>query len=81
MPLGEFELIGGDTTAGPLNICITVFGEVPVGAALLRSGALPGDDLYVSGQPGHARIALEVFRGTLQADGEVFETALSLIHI
>ncbi|WP_430421607.1 thiamine-phosphate kinase [Methylibium petroleiphilum] len=71
----DCELIGGDTTAGPLNICITVFGEVPVGAALLRSGALPGDDLYVSGQPGHARIALEVFRGTLQADGEVFETA------
>ncbi len=31
------ELVGGDTTRGPLNICITVFGEVPAGAALLRS--------------------------------------------
>src|SRR5512144_319417 len=39
------DLIGGDTTQGPLNICITVFGEVPVGAALLRSGARAGDDV------------------------------------
>ena len=39
------ELIGGDTTQGPLNICITVFGEVPAGAALLRSGAQAGDDI------------------------------------
>ena len=36
------ELVGGDTTAGPLNICITVFGEVPAGQALLRSGARAG---------------------------------------
>ena len=43
------ELVGGDTTQGPLNICITVFGEVPTGQALLRSGARPGDDIYVSG--------------------------------
>lgn len=69
----DCELIGGDTTAGPLNICITVFGEVPVGSALLRSGARPGDDIYVSGQPGHARLALEVFRGNLHVQGEAFE--------
>ena len=37
------ELVGGDTTQGPLNICITVFGEVPAGQALLRSGARAGD--------------------------------------
>jgi thiamine-monophosphate kinase len=59
------ELIGGDTTRGPLNICITVFGQVPRGQALLRSGARAGDDVYVSGTPGEARAALEVFRGTL----------------
>jgi thiamine-monophosphate kinase len=61
-------LIGGDTTAGPLNICITVFGHVPKepkGQALLRSGAQAGDDIYVSGWPGQARIALEVFRGNI----------------
>ena len=69
------ELVGGDTTAGPLNICITVFGQVPAGQALLRSGARPGDDLWVSGALGDARLALEVFRGTASLTGEGFETA------
>jgi thiamine-monophosphate kinase len=67
------ELIGGDTTRGPLNICITVFGEVPAGAALLRSGARPGDDVWVSGHLGDARLALEVFRGHQRVPAEVFE--------
>lgn len=69
------ELIGGDTTAGPLAIGITVMGEVPPGQALLRSGARPGDELWVSGWPGEARLALEAFRGTLAPplDGEAFE--------
>ena len=69
------ELIGGDTTRGPLNICITVFGEVPAGRALLRSGAQAGDDLYVSGTLGDARLALEVFRGTRSVPAAVFEQA------
>lgn len=63
------ELVGGDTTQGPLNICITVFGEVPVvngkSQALLRSGARPGDDVYVSGTLGDARLALDALRGML----------------
>ena len=69
------ELVGGDTTQGPLNICITVFGEVPVGGALLRSGARAGDDIYVSGSLGDARLALEVFRGRLSVPQAVFEAA------
>jgi thiamine-monophosphate kinase len=73
------ELVGGDTTQGPLNICITVFGEVPVVAgrsqALLRSGAQAGDDLYVSGTLGDARLALEVFRGTTSVPAPVFAAA------
>jgi thiamine-monophosphate kinase len=52
------ELVGGDTTQGPLNICITVFGEVPRGMALLRSSAQAGDDVYVSGTLGDASLAL-----------------------
>ncbi len=67
------ELIGGDTTQGPLNLCITVFGEVPQGEALLRSGAQAGDDLYVSGTLGDARLALEAFRGTVALAGDAFE--------
>ncbi|MDO8418385.1 MAG: thiamine-phosphate kinase, partial [Rubrivivax sp.] len=68
------ELVGGDTTAGPLNICITVFGQVPSGQALLRSGARAGDDLWVSGSLGDARLALEVFRGSVSLPGGAFET-------
>jgi thiamine-monophosphate kinase len=56
-------LVGGDTTAGPLNICITVFGQVPQHQALRRDAAQAGDDVYVSGCLGDARLALEVFRG------------------
>lgn len=70
----ECELIGGDTTQGPFNICITVFGEVPHGQALLRSGAQAGDDLYVSGTLGDARLALEAFRGSVTLDASAFES-------
>ena len=69
------ELMGGDTTRGPLTISITVFGEVPTGGALLRSGAKAGDDVWVSGTLGDARLALEVFRGTLNLPAEQFELA------
>jgi thiamine-monophosphate kinase len=69
------DLIGGDTTRGPLNICITVLGEVPAHLALLRSGAQVGDDVYVSGHLGDARLALEVFRGRLTVPQNVFEQA------
>jgi len=68
------ELIGGDTTRGPLAICITVLGELPAGSALLRSGARPGDDLYVSGTLGDARLALEVFRGKVALDEAAFRS-------
>jgi thiamine-monophosphate kinase len=67
------ELVGGDTTAGPLNICISAWGEVPPGQALLRSGARVGDEIWVSGQLGDARLALEVFRGQWQLLGDQFE--------
>lgn len=52
------ELIGGDTTAGPLTIGITVLGHVPAGLALRRDRAQVGDDIYVSGSLGDARLAL-----------------------
>ncbi len=69
-------LVGGDTTAGPLNICITVFGEVPPGQALRRDGARAGDALWVS-HPlhsglGDARLALEAFRGNVSLDAADF---------
>lgn len=57
------DLVGGDTTRGPLNLCITALGEVPVGAALRRDGARDGDDLWVSGQPGLAALGLAHLQG------------------
>ncbi|WHZ10171.1 MAG: Thiamine-monophosphate kinase [Burkholderiaceae bacterium] len=71
----DCELIGGDTTAGPLAICITVFGEVPAGQALLRSGARAGDDVYVSGTLGDARLALDALRGDQALPDAAFATA------
>ena len=69
----DIELVGGDTTAGPLNIGITVMGEVPPGQALRRGGAKPGDELWVSGRLGDSRLALEAFRGQAALRGEAFE--------
>jgi thiamine-monophosphate kinase len=71
------ELIGGDTTQGPLNVAITVMGEVPAQLAILRSGAQAGDDVYVSGHLGDARLALEAFRGSVSLPQRVFEFARS----
>ena len=60
------ELIGGDTTRGPLSITLTVWGSVPQGQALLRSGARAGDDIYVSHRAGQglgdARLALHLLQ-------------------
>ena len=69
------ELIGGDTTQGPLNICITVFGEVPRGQALLRSGARVGDDIYVSGTLGDARLALDALQGRIELPPDILARA------
>lgn len=59
----DCELIGGDTTAGPLNLCLTVFGSVPPALALRRDAAQAGDDVWVSGTLGDARAWLGVLRG------------------
>ncbi|MGQ7936441.1 thiamine-phosphate kinase [Paraburkholderia sp. D1E] len=62
------DLIGGDTTGGPLNLCITVFGSVRPHVALRRDAAQPGDDIWISGTLGDARAGLGVQRGEWSAD-------------
>ena len=57
------SLIGGDTTRGPRNLCVTIIGEVPAGRAITRSGARPGDDVWVSGTLGDAMLALAAMQG------------------
>jgi thiamine-monophosphate kinase len=72
----DIDLVGGDTTAGPLAVCITVFGETEPGMALRRDGARVDDELWVSHAPGgglgDARLALEVFRGRLALAADDF---------
>ena len=57
------DIIGGDTTKGPRNFCVTIFGEVPAGTALLRVGAQAGNDIWVSGSPGRAALGLAHLQG------------------
>jgi len=69
------ELVGGDTTRGPLNLCVTILGEVPAGQALTRAGASPGDDVYVSGTLGDAALAVAAMAGRTRLDGDAFDAA------
>ncbi|HEX7647899.1 MAG TPA: thiamine-phosphate kinase [Noviherbaspirillum sp.] len=74
------DLIGGDTTKGPLNICITIFGEVPAGAALRRDAAQSGDDVWISGTLGDARLALAGYRHELALDEHALNAAAQRMH-
>jgi thiamine-monophosphate kinase len=65
----DVDLIGGDTTRGPLNVCVQIMGEAPAGKALRRSGARPGDDVWVSGALGGAALALAHLRGEVELRG------------
>ena len=67
----DVELIGGDTTRGPLNLCVTIVGEVPSGSSLLRSGARAGDTIWVSGRLGSAAIGLALLQGTVSSTADV----------
>lgn len=59
----KVSLIGGDTTQGPLTITIQVIGLLPQGRALVRSGAQPGDAIYVTGTIGDAGVGLAIAQG------------------
>ena len=76
----QCELVGGDTTKGPLNICITVFGEVAPGHALQRDSAKAGDDIWISGTLGDARLALAGYRHELELDADSLAAAAARMH-
>ena len=76
----QCPLIGGDTTQGPLTICITALGHVPTGAAIKRSGAKVGDDIWVSGSLGDARLALGALRSEWLLDHSNLEAVLPRMH-
>lgn len=79
--LHDCELIGGDTTRGPLNICITVFGEVAPGQALRRDAARAGDDIWISGTLGDARLALAGYWNEVALDPETQALAAERMHL
>lgn len=60
------DVIGGDTTKGPLNVCITAMGEVEPGHALRRDGAKVGDQIWISGRPGLASLGLAFLQGKVK---------------
>ena len=74
------ELVGGDTTRGPLGLSVTVMGEVPQGAALRRSGAQIGDDVWVSGTLGDAALALAHLQGQVQLTEDDFAACAHKLH-
>ena len=73
-------LIGGDTTAGPLTISITAFGSTPSGKAIRRSGAKAGDDIWVSGSIGDARLALAALRHEINLPKEDLQQIEHRMH-
>ena len=74
------DVIGGDTTRGPRNFCVTAIGEVPAGQALRRDAAKAGDELWVSGTPGRAGLGLQHLLGKLMLTGALRYDCLSALH-
>jgi thiamine-monophosphate kinase len=74
------DWVGGDTTRGPLNLCPTVFGEVPAGVALRRDGARHGDDIWISGWPGMAALGVAHLRDGLELVAGWAESCVERLH-
>jgi len=74
------ELVGGDTTRGPLNLCVTIIGEVPASQALRRSGAKVGDEIWVSGSLGDAALALAHLQGRIVLDETEYAACAPALH-
>ena len=76
----KVDLIGGDTTRGPLNISVQIMGEVPTGEALRRNGAKLDDDIWVSGKLGSAALGLAQLQRKITLENEVAEHCLQALH-
>lgn len=76
----DIELIGGDTTRGPLSITLTVMGEIEAGRALRRDGAGAGDDIWVSGTLGGAALALMHMQKKISLQPHIFSRVEDRLH-
>jgi thiamine-monophosphate kinase len=76
----DVDLIGGDTTRGALNICVTIMGEVPTNQAIKRSGAQVEDDIWVSGHLGSAAAGLAYLQGKIMLEKNALEASIHELH-
>jgi thiamine-monophosphate kinase len=76
----EVGLIGGDTTRGPLTLCVTILGEVATGQALRRDAARAGDDIWLSGYLGGAALGLRHIAGQIDLSAAEARACLSRLH-
>ncbi|MCE9638848.1 MAG: thiamine-phosphate kinase [Betaproteobacteria bacterium] len=76
----DVDLIGGDTTRGPLNICVQIMGETPHGKALRRDGARRGDDIWVSGTLGDAALALAALKRRIKLKPAELASCAARLH-
>jgi thiamine-monophosphate kinase len=74
------DLVGGDTTRGPRNFCVTALGEVAPGRALTRAGAQAGDDVWVSGRPGLAALGLAALQGRTELPADLRASCIEALQ-
>lgn len=76
----DIDIIGGDTTKGPLCISVTIMGESPNNDALTRSGAKVNDDIWVSGELGNAALGLQLLQGKQSLSKPFASQVLAALH-
>lgn len=77
----DVDLVGGDTTGGPLNLCVQIMGEVPAQKALRRDAARAGDDIWVSGTLGDAALAVAARKRAIVLNKSELATALRRLDL
>ena len=74
------ELIGGDTTRGPLSINVTVLGDVNKNSVLLRSNAKINDDIWVTGDLGLPALGLKIIKNKIEAPKVITKNSIKALE-